>query len=115
MDKEENPLPARLREARKRAGVGVMQAAEELGIRRAAIWEMETGKRKCKDEEIAGLADLYGVSPSWLLGRARSTARDDRVARAADYLSGLTHDALFRLELAIRIIKEQRNPSLPPI
>lgn len=105
-------LPTLLREARERAGCSKVKAAEALGVRRAAIWEVEQGKRTCKAEELAILADLYGVSTSWLLGRASSRAQDDRASLAAEVLAHMSGEALDRLEQAIRIVKERRSPGV---
>jgi transcriptional regulator with XRE-family HTH domain len=105
-------LPTLLRQARDRAKVSTVEAARELGVRRPAIWEIEHGKRRCEAQELAKLARLYGVSVSWLLGRASSRARDDRADLAAELLAHLSDDALGRLEAAIRIVKERRSPGV---
>ena len=105
-------LPTLLHEARLRAGVSTVRAAEELGVRRPAIWEIENGRRKCEAQELAILADLYGVSATWLLKRASSRARDDRAELAAEVLAQLSDEAIGRLEKAIRIIKERRSPGV---
>jgi transcriptional regulator with XRE-family HTH domain len=103
-------LPTLLRDARRRAGVTTVQAANALGVRRPAIWEIEHGRRKVSAEELATLADLYGVSVTWLVGRASSGARDDRAALAAQVLANLSDAQLDRLMSAIRIVKERRSP-----
>jgi transcriptional regulator with XRE-family HTH domain len=103
--------PGRLRSARLRAGVSTVQAARVLGVRRPAIWEMEHGRRRCQPAELAALADLYGVSMTYLLGRRSARARDDRAARAANVLAYLSEDALRRLEQAIAIVKKRRPAS----
>jgi len=81
-------------------------------VRRPAIWELETGARRCSAEELARLADLYGVSAEWLLGRVHHRARDDRAELAAQVLAHLNDEALARLEQAIRIVKERRSPGV---
>lgn len=115
-DRVRRNLPGLLRRARLQAGISTVEAAQELGVRRPAIWELENGRRNCKGEELAILAKLYGVSVSWLLERASSKARDDRAALAAGVLAHLSDEALGRLEKAIRIVKERRSPgvNLPP-
>lgn len=104
-------LPTLLAEARERAGVSRAGAAEALGIRRPAIWEIEMGKRQVKVEELAALAKLYGVSATWLTERASSRARDDRAELAAEVLAHLSEDAISRLNMAIRIVTERRGRS----
>ncbi len=105
-------LPTLLREARMRAGVTTVRAAEALGIRRAAIWEMENGRRKVSAAELVQLAHLYRVSETWLMDRASSRARDDRAELAAQVLAGLTDPQLELLLDAIRIVRERRSPML---
>ncbi|MFN8233192.1 MAG: helix-turn-helix transcriptional regulator [Actinomycetota bacterium] len=99
----------RLRSARLRAHVSTVAAARALGVRRPAIWEMETARRRCQGHELATLADLYGVSVMYLLGRRSARARDARAKLAADLLANLSDDALRRLEEAIGIVKERRS------
>lgn len=88
------------------------EVAIALDVRRPAISEMESGRRGCKATELSALADLYGVSETWLLGRRSSRAKDDRAELAANVLANLSSEALSRLEHAIRIIKERRSPSV---
>jgi transcriptional regulator with XRE-family HTH domain len=87
-----------------------VQAADALGIRRPAIWEIENRQRKVSAEELTKLADLYGVSVTWLMGRASSGARDDRAELAAHVLAKMSDAQLDRLMHAIRIVKERRSP-----
>jgi transcriptional regulator with XRE-family HTH domain len=113
---EASVVAERLRRARLRAGVSVTAAAAALGVRRAAIYEMEEGRRRCQAQELFALAELYDVSPTYLLGQRTTRARDDRAERAADALAGLDPDALSRLEKAIRIVKERgRGRSSRPV
>jgi transcriptional regulator with XRE-family HTH domain len=105
-------LPRLLGDARRRAGVTTVQAADALGIRRPAVWELEHGKRNVRAEELATLADLYGVSVTWLIGRASSGARDDRAELAAQVLANMSDAELDRLMSAIRIVRERRSPML---
>ena len=105
-------LPTLLRDARKRAGITTVQAAEALDVRRPAISELEHGKRKVSAEELGKLADLYGVSVTWLLGRASNAARDDRAELAAQVLATMSDAQLDRLSAAIKIVRERRSPLL---
>jgi transcriptional regulator with XRE-family HTH domain len=103
--------PGRLRSARLRAGVSTVEAARALGVRRPAIWEMEHGRRRCQPAELATLAELYGVSMTYLLGRPSARARDNRAELASNLLAYLSQDALRRLEQAIAIVRERRPAS----
>jgi transcriptional regulator with XRE-family HTH domain len=68
-------LPTLLMEARERRGLSRAAVADALGLRRPAIWEIENGKRHIRADELAELADLYGVSVNWLLV-ARAAGRE---------------------------------------
>ncbi|MDQ3661193.1 MAG: helix-turn-helix transcriptional regulator [Actinomycetota bacterium] len=105
-------MPTLLRDARERAGITTVEAAEALDVRRPAISEIEHGKRRVSAEELGKLADLYGVSVTWLLERASSAARDDRAELAAQVLAGMSDAQLDRLTAAIRIVRERRSPGL---
>ena len=60
-------LLARLREARKEAGLSQEAAAARLGVRQKYISKIETGERRIDPVELAELAELYGKSIEWLL------------------------------------------------
>lgn len=59
-------LPVRLRAAREESGLTQKCVADRLGLHRPAISEMEAGRRKVTSEELVIMAQLYGVSVSWL-------------------------------------------------
>src|SRR5438270_5767492 len=65
---EQERLSRRLRESRKYLGLSQEFVADYLGIPRASISALETGKRKVSSMEIKQLARLYKVSVAALLG-----------------------------------------------
>ena len=54
---------------RKERGITQKQAAEDLGISQALLSHYEKGIRECGLEFVVRVADYYGVSADWLLGR----------------------------------------------
>jgi transcriptional regulator with XRE-family HTH domain len=87
-----------------------------LRVRRAAIHEMESGKRKVGGEELVRLADLYGVSASWLIDK-RSTKTDRELAELAVQLllgGGFTNQHLHRLLSVIELVRERRGLVVRP-
>lgn len=92
-------IAARIKEARKMAGLSQSQVADILKIQRPTISEMESGNRKVTAEEIAQLAELYDVSASWLLGEgeAKLDIHDTKLQLAARELHKLKKDDLDRL------------------
>lgn len=92
-------IAARLREARKMAGLSQAQVAKMLGLHRPSISEAEAGNRKVSADEITKLAEIYDVSLSWLLGEGadKPDIHDDKIQLAARELRKLKPDDLDRL------------------
>ena len=59
----------RLRECRQKANLSQKYVALSLGIAEPSVSNWERGKTRPSNENIAKLADLYGVSVDYLLGR----------------------------------------------
>lgn len=59
----------RLRELRSAKGVNQDTAAEACDMSRVALARYETGTRIPRAENVARLADYYGVTVDYLLGR----------------------------------------------
>ena len=55
---------------RKEKGVTQKQAAEDLGVSQALLSHYEKGIRECGVEFVVRVADYYGVSCDYLLGRS---------------------------------------------
>ena len=55
---------------RKEKGVTQKQAAEDLGVSQALLSHYEKGIRECGLEFVVRVADYYGVSCGYLLGRS---------------------------------------------
>jgi transcriptional regulator with XRE-family HTH domain len=95
-------LAHRIREERDYLKLSQFQIAEVLGIPRAAVSAMETGRRRVSGLELMRLAEVFGTSVDRLLGReleddptavalfrtAKSLTNDDRlqVLRFAEFL-----------------------------
>ena len=59
----------RLKDLRSKKGVNQDQAAEACNMSRVALARYETGTRVPRAENAARLADYYGVTVDYLLGR----------------------------------------------
>lgn len=59
----------RLKDLRSQKGVNQDQAAEACNMSRVALARYETGTRVPRAENAARLADYYGVTVDYLLGR----------------------------------------------
>jgi transcriptional regulator with XRE-family HTH domain len=75
-------LRHRLREARRAVGLTQQQVAERLGSSRRAVVEWEGGQRR-PHVALPKLAELYGVSTSWLLEGAEPASVELRELRIA--------------------------------
>jgi transcriptional regulator with XRE-family HTH domain len=67
-DEDHARLGAKLREAREYLGVSQELVAEHLGIPRASVSAIETGKRKVSSLELRDLAKLYRRPVEYFLG-----------------------------------------------
>jgi transcriptional regulator with XRE-family HTH domain len=65
----EDVLPTRLRMERARIKKTQKQVAEETGITAAAICNYENGERVPTLQTLAQLADFYGASIDYLVGK----------------------------------------------
>lgn len=67
-EEEQEKLGQRLQEARDYLGLSQELVAEHLGIPRASVSAMETGKRKVSSLELKQLSRLYRQSIEYFLG-----------------------------------------------
>ena len=58
-----------IKELRKENNMSQEELAEKLGVSRSAVGLYEQGKRKVNYERVNELADIFGVSSDYLLGR----------------------------------------------
>ncbi|HNP63704.1 MAG TPA: helix-turn-helix transcriptional regulator [Woeseiaceae bacterium] len=60
---------ARLKEKRMRAGESLQELADALGMSKAHMWDLETGKSKNPSAEVLKkLSDHFKVSVAWWFG-----------------------------------------------
>lgn len=102
-------IAARVREARKAAGLSQGQVARLLGMQRPSISEMEAGHRRVSGDEIVRLAELFDVSPTWLLGEGavRADPHDARLQLAARELGKLKPEDLERLLALLASMRDE--------
>ncbi len=62
---------ARLRQARRSAGLTQEEVAKRLGARQAFVSKVERGERRIDPVELAQFASLYGKPLVWFLGSGR--------------------------------------------
>ncbi|MBQ2904800.1 MAG: helix-turn-helix transcriptional regulator [Clostridia bacterium] len=77
MDKN---FPIILTELRKEKGLSQKEAAAKLGISQALLSHYEKGIRECGQSFLIRVADFYGVTCDYLLGRSKSRSELDTIA-----------------------------------
>src|SRR5579859_2820007 len=102
-------IASRIREARKAAGLSQGQVARLLGLQRPSVSEIEAGRRRVSGDEITRLAELFDVSPSWLLGEGaeRADPHDVKLQLAARELAKLKPEDLDRLLALLASINDE--------
>jgi transcriptional regulator with XRE-family HTH domain len=103
---KDTPLASRIRQAVAKTGRTHAEIAEEVGIARAQLTMYCSGKRAPGRATAVALADVLGVTVSWLLDGAHViTVRDDRLA---DLLTRL-HDAPAAVQDAVATLLPPRH------
>lgn len=100
-------MAARIKDARKMAGLSQGQVARSLGLHRPSISEIESGNRRVAAEELTGMAELFDVSVSWLAGERaeKLDPQDAKLELAARELQRLKPDHLDRLLTILASLK----------
>lgn len=60
---------SRLKELREEAGLSLEQLAEKFGTSRQVFWRYENNLREPEYETLVKIADYFGVTIDYLLGR----------------------------------------------
>lgn len=112
-DSKRQVIAARIREARRMAGLSQGQVAKMLSLQRPSVTEIESGNRAVSAEELAKLAEIFEVSTSWLLGEGaeRVDPQDDKLQLAARELKKLKPKDLERLMTILASLRDQEGNS----
>ena len=89
------------------AGLTQGQVAKSLDWHRPTVSEIEAGRRRVPAEELAALAEMYGVSVPWVVGEndEDSSLAADRVKLAARELSKLREEDLDRVLQLVQALR----------
>ena len=99
-------IASRLRLGREMAGLTQGQVAKIRGWHRPTVSEIEAGRRRVSADELTSLAELYGVSVSWIVEEDEQLSLASARARlAARELSKLRDEDLDRLLKLIRTFR----------
>lgn len=97
-------LGERIRQLRIQAGESQWRMGEQLGVAQRTIAGWETGNRQPNAEMIVRIAETYGVSTDYLLGRTDDPRFSADEAPLTELPNGLGSDELVSL---IRRIVDQ--------
>ena len=103
-------IASRLRLSREMAGLTQGQVAKSLDWHRPTVSEIEAGRRRVSAEELAILAEMYGVNVPWIVGEKDedSNRASDRVKLAARELSKLREEDLDRVLQLVQALRTSR-------
>jgi transcriptional regulator with XRE-family HTH domain len=94
---EQAKIGARLKEAREYVGLLQEDVASALGIPRASVSALESGKRRVTGLEVRRLARIYRKPVGWLLGEEDiELSESEPLFRAAESLSAQDRDQVLR-------------------
>lgn len=110
-NREQEGVSRRLREAREYPGLSQEFVAEHLGIPRASVSAMETGKRKVSALELKQLARLYKRPVSYFLAEEDEVPEDTTVKALFQTTQAL--DPEDRLQV-LRFAQFLRQAGRPP-
>ena len=110
-EEKRKAIALRLRMSRELAGLTQGQVAKNLDWHRPTVSEIEAGRRRVSAEELATLAEMYGVSVPWLVGGedGDSSLAADRVKLAARELSKLREEDLDRVLQLVQALRASRG------
>lgn len=110
----ENIITTRLRQLRDRIGVNQDVVAEACDISRVALTRYENGQRVPRAQIAARLADYYGVTVDYLLGRddtptpPQEKAPADMRAEAKQLLEGMSDEQYQAALQYLKFLQSQR-------
>ncbi len=110
-EEKRKAIASRLRLSREMAGLTQGQVAKSLDWHRPTVSEIEAGRRRVSVEELATLAEMYGVNVPWIVGEGDedSSLAADRVKLAARELSKLREEDLDRVLQLIQALRTSRG------
>ena len=110
-EEKRKAIASRLRLSREMAGLTQGQVAKSLDWHRPTVSEIEAGRRRVSAEELATLAEMYGMNVPWIVGEGGedSSLAVDRVKLAARELSKLREEDLDRVLQLVQALRASRG------
>ena len=115
LEREKESLAKRLREARDYLGLSQEYVAQQTGIPRPAISEIESGRRKVDSLELKRLSKLYGRPVEFLLGENEESAvgamSDPVEIKLRPMMRGLKHEDREEILRFVEYLRHRRSSS----
>ena len=110
-EEKRKAIASRLRLSREMAGLTQGQVAKSLDWHRPTVSEIEAGRRRVSAEELATLAEMFGVDVLWIMGDEDEDPSlvADRVKLAARELSKLREEDLDRVLQLVQALRASRG------
>lgn len=101
----------RLRLAREQSGLSQGQVAKMLEMHRPTVSQIEAGQRVVRPEEIARLAEIYGVKEDWIIkgDSILGDTADPRIELAARELGKLRKEDLDAVLRVVQIMRSKQG------
>ena len=97
----------RLRWAREQAGLSQSQVAKMMNVHRPTVSNIEAGDRSVRAEEVCVFAELYEVSPDWILGVEKDENENEVIQLIARELRKLGDDDLNSILQSVRTLQKR--------
>lgn len=111
---EQARIGARLKEAREYIGLLQEDVASALGIPRASVSALESGKRRVTGLEVRRLARIYRKPVAWLLGEDDvELSEAEPLFRATEALSARDRDQVLRFAEFLAAAGKPSGPGRP--
>ena len=100
-------LGERLRLLRLNAGIGLVELVERLGVAHSTVAGWESGRRVPDLRTLERLADIYGKSTDYLLGRLPAVAPSGMAEQGAEDPAVVMVPVLGRIRAGVPLLSEQ--------
>ena len=91
---KEGDILLRIKEARKAKGLTQVEVAQIIGISQNGYSNWETGRNRIDMNSLQKLADLFGVSIDYLLGKNESSRSGIKIPVLGDVAAGIPIEAV---------------------
>lgn len=103
-------LGARLKKLRLKKGESLQQTADAVGVSKAHIWDLETGKSANPSMELlTGLANHFETSVSALVGEDPAEAEDPQLVAMFRDLKSLTPNDRETIKDVMKSLKKRSD------